>query len=155
AGGSLLTALWTGRARRSVYVTAVAFSLLQLTPHAFPGDRAITGEGRLYALHMFDARTTCVGHATLRGADGAATRRDLTLGLDTRIACDPLVFYNRAQNLCRASGAMRPPFQDLDLFLWARRATDPELRPVIAIEGFCSRGIRYNPFWHNHWILVQ
>src|SRR2546427_11748096 len=54
--GGLLAALWTGRARPSVYVTAVGFSLLQLAPYTLPGDPALTGEGRLYALHMFDAR---------------------------------------------------------------------------------------------------
>lgn len=150
----LLASLWRGRQRWPVYATAAVFSFLQLTPHAFPGDHAITGEGRLYALHMFDARTVCTGYATLRGADGAATRRDLKLNLDARIACDPIVFYNRARNLCRARDAERLAFRDLDLHLWARRATDPALQPVIAIEGFCARNLRYNPFWHNAWILT-
>lgn len=151
----LLVALWTGRARWGTYATAVAFSLLQLTPHAFPGDHAITGEGRLYALHMFDARTVCVGYATLRGPDGTTTYRDLKLSLDTRIACDPVVFYNRARTLCRQRDATAAAFRDLDLFLWARRATDPELRRVIAIERFCGQEIRYDPLWHNAWILTE
>jgi hypothetical protein len=149
---SLLATVWAGRARWGTYVTAVGFSLLQLTPHGFPGDRAITGEGRLYALHMFDARTVCVGYATLHGTNGEVTRRDLKLAFDTRTACDPVVYYNRARNLCRRRDHGESPFRDLDLHLWARRTTEPELRPVIAIEGFCAKGIRYSPLWHNEWI---
>src|SRR5256712_13269260 len=47
----LLLSLWRRRAARPVYALAAVFSALQLTPYAFPGDRTLTGEGRLYALH--------------------------------------------------------------------------------------------------------
>ena len=151
----LLTALWTGRARCSVYATALGFSLLQLAPYAFPGDPALTGEGRLYALHMFDARPICEGWAELHNADGTTTRRDLKLRLDTRIACDPIVYFNRARNLCRQRDLGRIAFQDLDLHLSARRATDGQLRRVIATSGFCARRERYDPFRHNAWILTE
>jgi hypothetical protein len=136
-------------------VTAVAFSVLQLTPYLFPGDPALTGEGRLYALHMFDARPSCTGFATLRLASGGVIHRDLGLALDARIACDPVVYYNRARNLCRQASLPGAEVRDLDLFLWSRRATGASLRPVIAIERFCSRNVWYNPFWHNAWILTE
>jgi hypothetical protein len=151
-GPGLLASFWHGRERWAVYAMAAGFSMLQLTPYAFPGDRVLTGEGRLYALHMFDARPICTGYAVLRQADGASTRRDLKLPLDTRIACDPIVFYNRARNLCRQP---ERTFRDLDLYLLARRATDRDLRPVIAVQDFCARDLRYNPFWHNPWILAN
>jgi len=151
----LLTALWTGRARRSAYGTALGFSLLQLMPYTFPGDPALTGEGRLYALHMFDARPLCEGWAELHNADGTTTRRDLKLRLDTRIACDPIVYFNRARNLCRQRDRGLLAFQDLDLHLSARRATDGQLRRVIATTGFCARRERYDPFRHNVWILTE
>lgn len=105
-----------------------------------------------YALHMFDARVVCSGHIDLRDAAGGRTGRHLKANLDGRIACDPVVWYNRARNLCRQRDAPPGAFLDLDLFLWARRATDAEMKAVIAVEGFCARGIRYNPFWHNAWI---
>jgi hypothetical protein len=150
---SLLVALWRGRAAWSTYATAAAFSILQLTPQAYPGDPVLTGEGRLYALHMFDARPVCNGYAVLRHADGTRTERDLKLPLDTRIACDPVVFYNRARTLCRQRGPAT--FQDLDLHLWGRRSTQAALRPVIALEGFCERQVRYDPFRHNWWIRTE
>ena len=116
----LLASLWRGRARWPTYATAGVFSLLQLTPYAFPGDHALTGEGRLYALHMFDARPVCAGHAILTQADGTRIQRDLKLRLDTRIACDPVVFYTRARTLCRQRGTPPAAFRDLDLFLSGR-----------------------------------
>lgn len=154
-GEGLLASLWTGRERWPVYATVAIFSLLQLTPYAFPGDHTLTGEGRLYALHMFDARPTCSGYAELRHADGTTSRRDLKLRLDTRIACDPIVFFNRARTLCRQRDAGRLAFQDLYLFLSARRTSDREMKRVIATTGFCGRRDRYDPFRHNAWILTE
>jgi hypothetical protein len=151
----LLAALWRGREPLAVYALAALFSLLQLMPYTFPGDRALTGEGRLYALHMFDARPTCSGWAELRHADGTATRRDLRLPLDTRIACDPIVFFNRARTLCRQRDAGLLAFQDLDLFLTARRTSGGTTKQVIASTGFCGRRERYDPFRHNAWILTD
>src|SRR5262249_44799278 len=147
----LLAALGRGREAWPVYALAAAFSLLQLAPYAFPGDRALTGQGRLYALHMFDARAACAGWADLHNADGTTTRRDLKLPLDTRIACDPIVFFNRARNLCRQRDAGRLAFEDLDLFLSARRSSDAELKRVIDTKSFCAKGERYDPFRRNPW----
>ena len=151
----LLAAFFRGRELRSAYALAAFFSVLQLIPYALPGDRALTGQGRLYALHMFDARATCVGWADLHNVDGTTTRRDLKLPLDTRIACDPIVYFNRARNLCRQRDRGLLAFQDLDLHLSARRATDGQLRRVIATTGFCARRERYDPFRHNAWILTE
>jgi hypothetical protein len=155
AAPGLLGSLWTGRARSPTYVTAIGFSLLQLTPYLFPGDSALTGEGRLYALHMFDARPSCKGYVAIRLATGGVSYRDLALPLDTRVACDPVVYYNRARNLCRQASVPGAAIQDLDLYLWSRRATSASFRPIIAVESFCARHITYNPFWHNRWILTD
>ena len=151
----LLGSLLARRVAGPVYALAAFFSLLQLVPYTFPGDRTLTGEGRLYALHMFDARATCAGWADLHLADGTTARRDLKLPLDTRIGCDPIVYWNRARNLCRRRDAGLVAFQDLDLFLSSRRTSDGEMKRVIATSGFCARGDRYDPFRHNAWILTE
>jgi len=151
----VLVSLWTLNARGPVYALAALFSLLQLAPYTFPGDHTLTGEGRLYALHMFDARATCAGWADLHLADGTTTRRDLKLPLDTRIGCDPIVYWNRARSLCQRRDAGLVAFQDLDLFLLSRRMSDGEMKRVIATPGFCARGDRYDPFRHNAWILTE
>ena len=148
----LLEPLWRGRLRPAVYAPAVAFSLLQLTPYAFPGDRAITGEGRLYALHMFDARVYCDAYAAVRGHDGSVRRVDLRLTYMPRIDCDPIVIFNRARNLCTGQSRLATDVAELDLRLAARRATDPELHEVVNVPAFYRSGLRYAPFRHNEWI---
>ncbi len=148
----LLEPLWRGRLGPAVYAPATVFSLLQLAPYAFPGDRTITGEGRLYALHMFDARVNCEAYATVRGRDGTARRVDLRLTYMPRINCDPIVVYNRARNLCTGRSGLATDVADLDLHLRARRATDPTLHDVINVPRFCGSGLRYAPFRHNAWI---
>src|SRR5262245_41232231 len=69
-----LGSLLSGRARSATYITGVMFTAFQLMPYAFPGDRTITGEGRLYALHMFDARVVCDAWAVETAADGTEAR---------------------------------------------------------------------------------
>ena len=73
------------------------------------------------------------------------------MALATRIACDPIVYFNRAHNLCRARDAGTMAFADLDLSLLSRRVTDSVFTPIIAVEGFCARHLRYDPFRHNDW----
>jgi hypothetical protein len=51
--------------------------------------------------------------------------------------------------------AGRIAFQDLDLFLSARRSSDGAMKRVIDTRGFCARGQRYDPFRHNAWILTE
>jgi hypothetical protein len=144
------TALLRGRAPRPVYVLAIGFSALQLTTHLYPGDTALTGEGRLFALHMFDARVVCVAYATLK-SPGRIERVNLKGG-GVRTACDPIVIHGVARNLCRRRDAGRLSFVDMDVHLFARRVTDREVTPVIAYANFCRRMPRYHPFFHNDWI---
>jgi hypothetical protein len=131
---------------------AAVFSALQLTPHLFPGDRTLTGEGRLFALHMFDARVTCEAWADVRLADGGVRRESLRQHGEARTGCDPIVIHGFARNLCRARDAGRVEFVDLDVHLRSRRASEAELRPVIALADFCAKRPRYRPFGHNDWI---
>jgi len=136
----LLTALWTGRARRSAYGTAWdsrscswcltrSRGLIRRSP-ARAGSTRCTCSTRVRSAR---------GGPSCNNADGTTTRRDLKLRLDTRIACDPIVYFNRARNLCRQRDRGLLAFQDLDLHLSARRATDGQLRRVIATTGFCAR----------------
>jgi hypothetical protein len=149
--------LWTRDARAGTYALALAFSLCQLVPYAYHGDRAITGEGRLYALHMFDARIVCQAYATVQDSSGAVQRLDLRPGLPPRMDCDPHVLFNRARNLCvgRSEIPAPTPIARLDLQLLARRSTEAAMHEVINVTDFCNRGLRDNPFRHNDWITTD
>jgi hypothetical protein len=153
----LIRPLLTGGLCTGSYAVALVLSLCQLFPYAFPGDPAITGEGRLYALHMFDARIVCQTYATVQDSSGAVHRLDLRPGVSTRMNCDPHVAFNRARNLCvgRSAIPMPPGATRLDLHLLARRSTEAAMHEVINVTDFCRRGLRDRPFRHNEWILTD
>jgi hypothetical protein len=129
----------------------LAFSLLQAVPRLFPGDTAITGEGRLFALHMFDAKVECASQATLRNGAQTVQVFDLASGLAVRVACDPLVARARALSLC---GRIAGEGLRLDLSLRSKRSSEPALRPVVAIDDFCRHVPVYRWWRHNDWIAA-
>ena len=138
--------------RRAVASTAAVFSAFQLVPHLFPGDTAVTGEGRLFSLHMFDARTECAGGATIRTSAGPIARASLiNEHTDVRSRCDPIALVAAADRLCRVL-AGRPDDPRVDVAIDAKRATDALAQPLIHVNDFCHRGIRYSVWRHNAWI---
>ncbi len=147
-----LATFWTGRESLSAYVLLTGFSVLQLVPHLFPGDSAITGEGRLFALHMFDARVTCEAHVTLHDGQGGARRVRIVPLTPSRIHCDPIVYLSVARALCR-QGVEQQRWTDLDLSLRSRRASESILRPVVQLDKFCLRNVQYDVWRPNDWIL--
>lgn len=150
-----LGTLLRGREPRSSYALLGLFSLLQLVPRAIPGDQAVTGEGRIFALDMFDARVECEGSLVIHGVSGR-TRREVVSqrGLEKRIRCDPIVYWGVARQRCREARA-DPSFRDLDLHLESRRSFDAGPRSVIALEDFCHRSPSYDVWRRNDWILAQ
>lgn len=140
------------KVRLAVLATAGAFSAFQIVPHLFPGDTAVTGEGRIFALHMFDAKVECEGGAILRGASGPIARAPLINDhLDVRTRCDPIVLVATAKRLCRTIAA-RSDVTRVDIAIDARRATDARMAPLIHVDDFCATRIDYSPWRHNAWI---
>ena len=151
---SLLSRLIHFRMRPAVYGAMLAFSLMQLPPVLIPGDAAITGEGRPYALHMVDAGVVCRGLAVVHRADGSTIEVSLSGRTVARIACDPIVVAGRARNICRGTSGLVTGAVELDLLLTSRRRSTTEVETVIDLPRFCARDIRYNPFGRNWWILA-
>jgi hypothetical protein len=138
--------------RRAVVGAAAVFSAFQLVPHFFPGDTAVTGEGRLFALHMFDARVECEGGATLRTRAGPVARAVLISdGSDVRTRCDPIVLAAQAARLCRLTASRSPP-PFVDVAIDAKRSTDDAMQPLIHVADFCHQDVSYSPWHHNAWI---
>ena len=140
-----------GLERKSTYALLAGFSVLQIVPYAFPGDSAITGEGRLFALHMFDAQVVCESHVTFHDGQGGTRRVPVVTGGAARTQCDPIVHLNIARALCRQVASNRR-WTDLDLSLRSRRTTEADLRPVVEIEGFCRANPTYDVWRPNPWI---
>jgi hypothetical protein len=151
AGRPDLMSLEAGLEARSTYALLAGFSLLQLVPYAFPGDSAITGEGRLFALHMLDAQVVCESYVMLHDGQGGTRRVNLVVGGTARVRCDPLVHFNLARAFCR-EGAASGRWTEVDLSLRARRTSGTALRSVIDLVGFCAANPTYDVWRHNAWI---
>jgi len=129
-----------------------AFVGLQLIPRLVSDDPALSGEGRLWALHMFDGRIECRGQLTLTHPDGHREPWPMLFTSEARTACDPIVFWGHARNACRAR---TEPDADFDLLVLARHASDPAgvERRLIDVHDFCRADPPYHVLRHNPWIL--
>lgn len=134
------------------YGLVMVFSCAQIIPRFMPGDTAITGEGRLFSLHMFDAFTSCEAFAEVRYKDGSSRRVDLKIDHPVRIHCDPITYLSRARFLCKNEIKMNNAFKDLDLSLCSKRASEGEFHQVIDEKDFCTKDLRYSLLSHNGWI---
>jgi len=139
------------------------FSGLQFIPYLYPGDVALTGEGRYFALNMFDAKSMCNSRLTLHKRDGKVEvlepkldpeRRMRSIqpdaeALPVRLHCDPLIYFSWAQSACR-----RTDIEEVDLFLEAKRSSATEYKTLINIRNFCALKPTYSMFSHNEWIAA-
>ena len=143
--------LFIWRERTSTQVAIGLFCALQLIPRLMPGDPAITGEGRLFALHMFDAKVVCDSRVIVLEGGQVVREFDATVGLPVRTACDPAVLYARGRTMCRHLGDRGT----INLHLASRRSTDDQLRPVVELTDFCHQMPAYRWWRHNEWIRVD
>jgi hypothetical protein len=145
-----LVELFRGKWPGLAYGAAGAFSLLQLIPYCYRGDRVLTGQGRIFALHMFEARQDCVVTATFRYEDGHSREKSLLRSkYPPRMVCDPIVYYNAARNACRGGldGALT-----LDLVMRSKRRTDLDYTTIIDVVDFCGRVDDYVVAGNNWWM---
>ena len=137
----------------------VVFAVLQVVPRAFPGDTAITGEGRMFALHMFDAQVECSATLTYHMSDGQQEIdvRPESTQLPHRSRCDPLIYYAIVRNACTHLGERgRTPSGgaavDVDLLLRSKRVSSRDYTQVLDIQRFCASPPSYALWRHNDWI---
>ena len=142
------------RSRMPAVAFVGLFSALQLVPLTFPGDVLLTGEGRLWALHMFDAPLECQAWLTPHAPDGrAGPPTPLRVAfLSNRVLCDPLVYASAARGIC-AHNAGRAG--SLDLHLQTRRAGEAAYHPVVDAVDVCAKPLDYSLTRHNPWIQVD
>jgi len=132
---------------------AAGFAICQLAPLALPGNRAITGEGRLFALNMFDAPVECRAEARFTGVPVPRVVPIRVPFLNARITCDPIVYWSVARSFCGARGS--GPTDDFELSLESRLTGQQEYRRVISISSFCTVLPKYEVWRHNPWIAAD
>jgi len=134
------------------YLVLTTFFVMQAIPRLFPGDSTITGEGRVFALNMFDAPVQCIATAMLHDSGTARTIRLGAPLMQPRLACDPIMYLEIAKGLCRDSVVSSDTF---DLHLESRKAGDLNYKTVVDVPAFCSTNTRYSFWHHNSWIRVR
>ena len=138
---------------RFAYAFLAIFFISQAYPKFLPGDQAITGEGRITALNMFDANAQC--HSSLlinfknETIEELESRKSLRMGI--RIGCEPYVYFDRAKKICK-SHQDNPSFQGVSLSLNSRQMSDQRYTQLVNIKNICSKSISYNSFFLNDWI---
>lgn len=142
------------RMRWPSYLFLGVFSAAQLVPYMMPGDSALTGEGRMFGVHMFDALIQCEATALLRKSDGTTAKRDLYRPMAPRTHCDPIVYWNRANALCRSNEKGRD-FSDFDLLLRSRKTSQGQMAVVIDLKNYCASSPAYRVWRHNEWIFSK
>ena len=150
-----LKSFFLGKERRAVYTAIAAFSLFQAVPYLFPGDSSVTGEGRLFALHMFDAPLECKASVIVYDTQGGSRRFGVSAPyLSPRIQCDPAVYFSLGKGLCKRL-PKQAGFSSFDLHLATRRWGEKEFHSVIDQHDFCHAGLHYDLWRPNSWILKK
>lgn len=130
----------------------VLFIILQLPQYYISGDPVLTGQGRTFALIMYDGRTQCQPYLNIWKRD--RTKDELSLippWLGTRIKCDPIVYMRLAEKVCEWSQKDTNVLQ-VDLMLQSRVIQSKEWLPVVSVTDFCNSKINYRSFFPNSWI---
>ena len=154
-GESLLTRFGGRRLPRIACVPFAIFGLIQVVPYLYPGDSALTGEGRYMALHMFDSLAVCKRDLIITTTSGVQVQPGFPI-VSKRIACDPWVLFAHAQTVCSAK-KKDPSLQINDVYmkLRSRRSTELELRLLVEEDRVCERGLEYHWWRHNDWIRID
>ncbi|AFY02495.1 hypothetical protein [Bdellovibrio bacteriovorus] len=139
-------------ATRSAAVLTVIFLSLQLPQYYLPGDAALTGEGRMYALIMYDGRVQCEPHVTLWKKDQSKETVPLTPPwLMTRTACDPLVYMRLSEHICQWV-TKDPAVLQADLTVPVRYQGETQWQPLVSATDICKKPLTYSSFFPNSWI---
>lgn len=140
---------------KSVYLALSFFWFAQVAPAFFPGDPALTGEGRIFALNMFDSQSTCkaflFSHFKQRVADDTGW---VPFDVGPRIRCDPLLYWNVGRSICQ-NYAEDPSFLKLEMVVYTKRTSDVNYKLLVNERDFCKSNPQYSIFKHNSWIRAE
>lgn len=130
----------------------ILFILAQIYPIVLPGKSALTGEGRLLSLNMFDARAVCRHSFVVDRGMGHYVQMQVNLdSIGTRIRCEPYLYLEFARRLCE-DYKQSNDFAVVDLYLQSRLSSETDFRPIVELKDVCKLNPSFNPLWINSWI---
>ena len=132
----------------------ILFVLFQIIPFSIKGDESLTGEGRLFALNMFDANTDCSSQMILKFKNKTIESNFSKRWLAVRIHCDPYIYFNRAKKICQFYKTDKN-FIDLNLILLSKLKSSIHYTTLINEKNFCSKKLSYSTWRKNKWIHIN
>ena len=135
-------------------VCIIIFISLQIIPLSIKGDGSLTGEGRLFALNMFDAHTDCSSQMILKFKNKTIESNFSKKWLSVRIHCDPYIYFNRAQKICSFYKENKN-FIDIDLTLLSKLKSSLFYTKVIDEKNICRKNLSYSTWRKNKWIHTK
>lgn len=139
--------------REPTILAAVSiFIFLQLPQYYLPGKAALTGQGRSFALIMYDGRTDCQPHLSIWKNNQIKEELPLTAPwLITRIKCDPIIYKQLAERVCQW-GKKDDRVEQIDLHLPIKYENEKEYRSIVSVNDICNKQLFYSNFFPNYWI---
>lgn len=139
-------------ASRTSQILGAVFIGLQAPQYFIPGDAALTGEGRMYAMIMYDGRAQCQPHLIIWKKN--QNKEELPLQppwMMTRTHCDAMVFWRLAQKTCEWT-EKDPSVLQVDLRIPIRMQGEKEWMPLVSATDVCKKELTYSSFFPNSWI---
>lgn len=128
----------------------VLFWLAQALPYLQKSDSALTGDGRLWSLNMYDANSTCYEQSTLQqGTDIIETTGEIVTAVRTH--CEPYIYLDQIKKICRESQNLKKQ-STLSFHLISKRQTSPVYKKIISTNDACNADLTYNMWGWNDWL---
>lgn len=138
--------------RPSSYAILLIFFSAQMVPYFYRGDTALTGEGRFWALNMFDVKSECEFKAFAKFTGRTEDLSWSGAGLGPRIKCDPISYVSFTKNLCSVL-ADHDDFLGLDVYLASKRTSSVNFTKIFDRQDVCKQNWKFSLFQANSWIL--
>lgn len=138
--------------RQPFFFLGMIFVILQVYPKIFFPRSAVTGEGRLLSLNMFDAQAVCNHVLNFRYShQGGESLVEDMAGIGTRIKCDPYLYLEISRNICQKLKE-KGDNASVDLYLESRKYSEEKFTAVVAEQDICSKNLNYRMLSRNPWI---
>lgn len=137
------------------YLFVLFFIIGNTISTLIPGDAALTGEGRIYGLNLFDAHSDCDSQIFIKFKDQTIQEPFSSYKeYPARIRCIPYIDFNTSKKIC-AFYKNEPNFIDLDWSFYSRLRSETHHIRLVNEKNFCSKNLEYYSWRKNPWIKIR
>lgn len=114
------------------------FFLCQIYPLVFEPESSLNGQGRLVALNMLDASSSCETRYWIKERNQTIEYAPTFSNMAKRVHCDPLIMYYHVKKTCMHQKE-KSDFIDLDIDHQIKRQSDEHVQVQMTFRNVCSR----------------